>query len=678
MSGALSWTPIAVPDFGQALAQQQNLQANRLQMLAAQRQLQQSQQMDEFLAQNAQGFAASDPGKRMNVLAMLAGMGPQGMQVALPQMQQLREEQALTNALPLLGLGGAPASPGAPATSPAPGGTSGQAPGLARPDLIPEPHRAADGYGAHIDPGALRDRLAQRFGLTTAQAAGMVSGLHGESGLRTGIVRPGGADYGLAQWVGPRRRALFAFAEQQGRPAYDPEVQIAFLEREIEQNPRVLAAVRAARDAVGSANAFHNFLSGGAASLEHTRPLHTRAAQQIAAAQAGDLVMGGPRAIPVAAGGGEPPAPTEGRAATPGAAGGVPGAVPAQALQPLAATGGLTAENLARFAIATRGNPTAMRMVQAMAPFVRQGAQTEIKELGAGEQGPAGLYVVNSQTGQRMAYVGPAAESRMQTVDLGAGAPEGQGRYLVENGRPGRRLGDIPPPQTATNINTGERRTETLVANQWENYENIVVDAGRRERLFQRAEQAMQSFSPGQLADRRLWLGGLASQMGLRVDGQGEGEVLRAVQRQLELAATPRGQGQITENERSLIRDTIPVLLSTPQGAREAMNLLRRLDAYDTQIARIYRENARRNGGQPNPVTVREEIAQFVQSNPMPDATAELGGYMQAPAAPAQGGPTTRPISTAPPPPPSVGTVQDGYRFRGGDAGNPASWERVQ
>ncbi len=39
------------------------------------------------------------------------------------------------------------------------------------------------------------------------------------------------------------------------------------------------------------------------------------------------------------------------------------------------------------------------------------------------------------------------------------------------------------------------------------------------------------------------------------LDGVAEGEVMRQIQRQLELAATPKGQGQITENERKLIRD---------------------------------------------------------------------------------------------------------------------------
>ena len=118
MSGALSWHPIQPVDIGGAFARGQQVQANRLATLAQQRQLAQGQQMDEFLAQNAQGLAASDPTKRMNILAQLASMGPQGLALAAPQIEQTR------NYMDFMGPGGASASPGAPASNPAPGGTS--------------------------------------------------------------------------------------------------------------------------------------------------------------------------------------------------------------------------------------------------------------------------------------------------------------------------------------------------------------------------------------------------------------------------------------------------------------------------------------------------------------------------------------------------------------------------
>ena len=111
------------------------------------------------------------------------------------------------------------------------------------------------------------------------------------------------------------------------------------------------------------------------------------------------------------------------------------------------------------------------------------------------------------------------------------------------------------------------------------------------------------------------------------VSATAEGEVLRQIQRQLELAPTPRGQGQITENERKLIREMVPVWANSPEGIQKGLSLLRQLDAYEAQIAAIYRRNAGENGGQPNAVTVRQQIADFVRSNPPPDVNRELSGY---------------------------------------------------
>lgn len=382
------------------------MQANRLAMLAQQRQMEQDDALRAFLGENAPALASNDPAQRQNVLARLAGMGPQSAQFAIPLLQQERDSQQLQGALGSLGLGGVSASPGAPATAPAPGGSS--MPGLSpvAQRLIPDQHRAPDSAVA-LDPGHLRERLAQRLGLSSAQAAGIVSGLHGESGLRPGIVRPGGADYGLAQWVGPRRDALFQFAAAQGRPAYDPEVQIAFLEREIQQNPRILANLRAAPDATAAANAFHPFLSGGAPQLAHTLPLHVRAANQMASAQPGaSLVVGGsgggsePRAIPTAAG-------------AAGASGG--GGMDPAAAQRMGQ--GLTSDQFLRFVGAVAGNPRGMQVAQAIAPFVRQGEATEIRELGAQNGRPAGLYVINRGTGQPLNYIGPAPNTQGTQTD---------------------------------------------------------------------------------------------------------------------------------------------------------------------------------------------------------------------------------------------------------------------
>lgn len=77
-------------------------------------------------------------------------------------------------------------------------------------------------------------------GMPAHVAEGIVMNLRDESGLNPGIneqnpVVPGSrGGYGLAQWTGPRRKALEAAAGQRGVSVDDPEFQLDFLVSELQ------------------------------------------------------------------------------------------------------------------------------------------------------------------------------------------------------------------------------------------------------------------------------------------------------------------------------------------------------------------------------------------------------------------------------------------------------------
>lgn len=82
--------------------------------------------------------------------------------------------------------------------------------------------------------GYVVGKLIER-GMEPAHAFGIVGNGMVESGkgLNTGAIGDNGNAYGIWQWNGPRRRALLAFAEAQGKDWRDVDLQIDFLFKEL-------------------------------------------------------------------------------------------------------------------------------------------------------------------------------------------------------------------------------------------------------------------------------------------------------------------------------------------------------------------------------------------------------------------------------------------------------------
>lgn len=161
-------------------------------------------------------------------------------------------------------------------------------------------------------------------------------------------------------------------------------------------------------------------------------------------------------------------------------------------------------------------------------------------------------------------------------------------------------------------------------------------DATKRIAGYGQMAQAMEGFKPGATADVQLQASKFLKDMGL-IEGENvpPAEMFKAVQRRLELLATPKGQGQITENERALIRETIPSITTSPEGVQQILGMLERLDRYDIQVAKIWRDNARKNGGTPNYVEVAEEIQNLPPPMTPQEENALLRLKERAQAAPA-------------------------------------------
>lgn len=105
------------------------------------------------------------------------------------------------------------------------GGAPGMAPPQAGPTMGPGPDL--------LKAGAPKvEYLQSKYGLSPVAAAGVVGNLYQESGFNPNATHDGGRGYGMAGWDPNRTAALQAFAQSQGKPASDPQVQLDFVVNE--------------------------------------------------------------------------------------------------------------------------------------------------------------------------------------------------------------------------------------------------------------------------------------------------------------------------------------------------------------------------------------------------------------------------------------------------------------
>lgn len=116
-------------------------------------------------------------------------------------------------------------------------GPGSSAPQGDAPNWVTNQRRSLDNYISRLgggNRGAYIESFLQRAGITPEQARGVTAGLHAESGLNPNAVNPTSGAYGIGQWLGPRKRALFA---RYGRnPSLDQ--QLAFLVSELQGGDR--------------------------------------------------------------------------------------------------------------------------------------------------------------------------------------------------------------------------------------------------------------------------------------------------------------------------------------------------------------------------------------------------------------------------------------------------------
>ncbi|MBF6223410.1 hypothetical protein IU479_35690, partial [Nocardia abscessus] len=122
--------------------------------------------------------------------------------------------------------------------------------------------------GSNPQPADIYRYLISKYGLTPAQAAGIVGNMKVESGFNTAAYNPREGAIGLCQWLGGRRQNLERFAAARGKPVTDWKTQVDFMMSELRTNESgAYGHLRAAQTPAAAAAVFDQYYerSSGAA-----------------------------------------------------------------------------------------------------------------------------------------------------------------------------------------------------------------------------------------------------------------------------------------------------------------------------------------------------------------------------------------------------------------------------
>jgi muramidase (phage lysozyme) len=193
--------------------------------------------------------------------------------------------------------------------------------------------------------------------------------------------------------------------------------------------------------------------------------------------------------------------------------------------------------------------------------------------------------------------------------------------------------------------------------------------ANRRTQIYGQMANALQGFQPGASAEMRMagtrWLreGGF-----IKGDGLPDQELFRQAGQRLALLSAPKGQGSVSNYERELYSAALPLMTDSAESLRKAIDIGKRLDDYDRQVAQIHREVARGNGNMPDWLEARDRISKLgpplsvAETNALESMREQLkaaNGGGTAAAAPAGGTGAGAPAA----PPPQVKTPEEAMKL---------------
>ena len=296
----------------------------------------------------------------------------------------------------------------------------------------------------------------------------------------------------------------------------------------------------------------------------------------------------------------------------------------------------------------------------------------------------AGLHQEAALLMQRAQRAQAAALGRVQTVTLPPGGemrgPDGSLIATNRNANPTAQINLDQRGQSAYDQKIGGDLAEEAL-----NWRKRGESAYGSIRNLDRMLGALDQFKTGAGSETAITMGQLAQRLGVpsaTLDALGldpkstaSGEQIRAIGNQLVMGALGNREfpaNNFSDADRKFLSAVYPGLANSPEGNRVMIAVQKAAAARDIEIANAWREWRGKHGS-------GLEAAQKFSDEVLPGI---LGKDVLVPAATDSGwqpggGLATPTAGGGAQQMPQPGTVENGYRFKGGNPADPASWERA-
>jgi len=471
-------------------------------------------------------------------------------------------------------------------------------------------------------------------GYSPHQAAGIVGNLMAESNLNTGALNPGdGADgsnsIGIAQWNGPRAKALQAYAAQNGGNPSDLTTQLGFVDHELNTTETgVRDRLRQAKNPVEAAAAFVGYERPQGWSADNPYGAHGWGNRARYASELGNA----PTDFPTPTG-------------------------PSVSLPP--------ADVMKQLFQSPETRPMAIEMAQAA--FKGQ----QIQPLQTFQRDDGSIWQYNVQTGEaQVLQDGLDRDYKRAQIEALGNKPavpptDDMREYAVakEQGFTGTLQDWLKGTKSSgqtINVNTGDGTDGALnkalseaEGKQWSEYKSAGAVSGSNAQDFDVLGElltlAPQGPITGRLADTFKGFNSAA-------------DAAKSIIRRVAPTLRAPGSGATSDIEYQGMLDSLPSLVNQPEANKMILSIMSAKAQLNVARSEII---TRYQSGEINIGAARQKMNELDRQSIMtPDMRKALLGLGSAGNIGADA--------------PEVGATVDGYRFLGGDPSSPTSWEQVQ